>query len=98
MSRRTQAQWRDLISQQQSSGVSAAQFCRERSINPNYFSARKKQCETQLTRLYELLHQFCLAPLVRQSNCESLSWKCPARLCSILCRCFWNAENDEVVQ
>lgn len=43
MSRRTQAQWRDLISQQQSSGVSAAQFCRERSINPNYFSARKKQ-------------------------------------------------------
>jgi len=43
MSRRTQSEWRELISQQQSSGVSAAQFCRERSINPKYFSSRKKQ-------------------------------------------------------
>jgi len=43
MSRRTQKEWRDLIAQQQSSGVSAAQFCRERSINPKYFSTRKKQ-------------------------------------------------------
>jgi len=43
MSRRTIAQWRDLIAQQQSSGVSAAQFCRERSINSKYFSTRKKQ-------------------------------------------------------
>ena len=43
MSRRTQEEWRDLVAQQQSSGVSAAQFCRERSINPKYFSTRKKQ-------------------------------------------------------
>ena len=43
MPRRTQAEWRDLIAQQQSSGVSVAKFCRERSINPNYFSTRKKQ-------------------------------------------------------
>ena len=43
MSRRTPAEWRELIAQQQTSGVSAAQFCRERSINPKYFSARKKQ-------------------------------------------------------
>jgi len=48
MSRRTQEEWRDLIAQQQSSGKSAAQFCRERSINPKYFSTRKKQlsCST----------------------------------------------------
>jgi len=43
MSRRTPEQWRDLIAQQQSSGISAAQFCRERSINPKYFSTRKNQ-------------------------------------------------------
>jgi len=44
--RRSKADWRKLIEDQQSSGLSAAQFCRERSINPKYFSTRKKQlCE-----------------------------------------------------
>jgi len=41
MSRRSKAQWRELISQQQSSGLSAAEFCRSESINPKYFSMRK---------------------------------------------------------
>lgn len=43
MSRRSKAQWRELISQQQSSGLSAAEFCRRESINPKYFSTRKGQ-------------------------------------------------------
>ncbi len=43
MSRRSKAQWRELISQQQSSGLSAAEFCRRESINPKYFSTRKVQ-------------------------------------------------------
>ena len=43
MSRRTKAQWRELILQQQSSGLSAAEFCRRESVNPKYFSVRKKQ-------------------------------------------------------
>ena len=41
MSRRNKAQWRELILQQQSSGLSAAEFCRRESINPKYFSMRK---------------------------------------------------------
>ena len=43
MPRRTEEEWRDLIAQQQSSGVSAAKFCRERAITSKYFSTRKKQ-------------------------------------------------------
>ena len=41
MSRRSKAQWRELITQQQSSGLSAAEFCHRESINPKYFSMRK---------------------------------------------------------
>lgn len=41
MSRRSKAQWRELISEQQASGLSAAEFCRRESINPKYFSLRK---------------------------------------------------------
>ena len=43
MSRRTKAQWRELIEQQQSSGLIAAEFCRQHSINAKYFSLRKRQ-------------------------------------------------------
>ena len=43
MSRRSKAQWVELITQQQSSGLSAAEFCRSESINPKYFSMRKGQ-------------------------------------------------------
>ena len=41
MSQRSKAQWVELITQQQSSGLSAAEFCRRESINPKYFSMRK---------------------------------------------------------
>jgi hypothetical protein len=43
MSRRSKAQWRELISQQQLSELSAAEFCRRESINAKYFSMRKGQ-------------------------------------------------------
>lgn len=39
--RRTREQWRALIAEQASSGLNAAAFCRERGINPKYFSKRK---------------------------------------------------------
>ena len=43
MARRTKAQWRELIVQQQSSGLSAAEFCRRNEVNAKYFSLRKQQ-------------------------------------------------------
>jgi len=43
MARRTRVQWRELIEQQQSSGLIAAEFCRQHSINAKYFSLRKQQ-------------------------------------------------------
>jgi len=43
MTRRTRDQWRQLIAEQQTSGLKASTFCRERQINPAYFSLRKKQ-------------------------------------------------------
>lgn len=41
--RRTKTQWRELIIQQQTSGLSAAEFCRRNSVNAKYFSLRKQQ-------------------------------------------------------
>lgn len=43
MARRTQDQWRQLIEEQQASGLNATTFCRDRNINPKYFSLRKQQ-------------------------------------------------------
>lgn len=43
MTRRTKAQWQDLIHQQSSSGLTAAEFCRRHDVNAKYFSLRKKQ-------------------------------------------------------
>jgi len=43
MSRRTKAQWRKLIEQQKVSGLTAAEFCRQNSVNAKYFSVRKRQ-------------------------------------------------------
>ena len=45
MMRRNKQQWRALIAAQQSSGLSAAAYCRQHSINPKYFSARKTQLQ-----------------------------------------------------
>ncbi|MFN2309629.1 MAG: IS66 family insertion sequence element accessory protein TnpB [Gammaproteobacteria bacterium] len=43
MKRRSQAQWRALFQQQQSSRQTAAAFCRARGICPKYFSLRRRQ-------------------------------------------------------
>lgn len=45
MTRRSKAQWRELVDEQASSGLSASEFCRLKSINPKYFSARKRKFE-----------------------------------------------------
>ncbi|MFT7660979.1 MAG: hypothetical protein ACI89S_002100 [Gammaproteobacteria bacterium] len=43
MARRSKAQWRELIADQQSSGLSAVAYCTEHGSNPKYFSARKSK-------------------------------------------------------
>ena len=43
MTRRTQAQWRELIEQQRESGLTATEFCRRNAVNAKYFSLRKQK-------------------------------------------------------
>jgi hypothetical protein len=45
MARRTREEWQQLIEAQQSSGLIAAEFCRQQAINATYFSSRKKQLQ-----------------------------------------------------
>lgn len=48
MKRRTQDEWRELISQQNESGLSASQFCKERGINDKYFSTVKYKLKDKI--------------------------------------------------
>ena len=41
MQRRTQQEWLSLFQQHEQSGLTAAEFCRERHLNAKYFSKRK---------------------------------------------------------
>ncbi len=43
MKRRTEAQWRELFAEHEDSEMTAAAFCRERGLNSNYFSLRRKR-------------------------------------------------------
>ena len=45
--RRSESQWRALIEEQASSGLTAAEFCRQQSLNPKYFSTRKRQLSSK---------------------------------------------------
>ena len=41
--RRSKEEWRRLFAEHESSGLTAAAFCREHSLCPKYFSLRKRQ-------------------------------------------------------
>jgi len=43
MTRRSKAEWLELIEEHQNSGLSAAEFCRLNQLNPKYFSLRRRQ-------------------------------------------------------
>ena len=43
MSRKTKADWARLIEAQLGSGLSAAEFCRRKRLDPRYFSLRKRR-------------------------------------------------------
>jgi hypothetical protein len=42
MKRRSKADWQALISEQESSGLLASEFCRQKDMNAKYFSLRKQ--------------------------------------------------------
>ncbi len=46
MNRRTKSDWQTLFTEHEQSGLTAASFCFERNLNPNYFSLRRKQLQT----------------------------------------------------
>lgn len=47
MQRRNPADWQKLIEEQQNSGKNAVDFCRERNVNPKYFSSRKNRLKNE---------------------------------------------------
>lgn len=52
--RRNESQWRELFTEHESSGLSAAQFCRLRGIDPKYFSLRKQQLKAVSSKFIEM--------------------------------------------
>jgi hypothetical protein len=83
MARRTQEQWRQLIEEQQASGLNASAFCRDRQIDVKYFSLRKQQLKapTESGFIRAKLENTSSAPLslhyhgveLRFDNC-SVEW------------------------
>jgi len=55
--RRSQEQWQLLIKEQQSSGLNAAEFCRQKGLNDKYFSKRKRQLSTQHGKEFTLVKE-----------------------------------------
>lgn len=43
MKKRSAQEWRELFAQQEASGISAAEFCKQNDLCPKHFSVRRKQ-------------------------------------------------------
>lgn len=43
MKKRSREEWRELFTQQEASGLSAAVFCKQNDLCPKHFSVRRKQ-------------------------------------------------------
>ena len=64
MARRTKAQWRDIIKQQKSSGLIAAEFCRQHSINAKYFSLQKQRLSDDKAAFVKVMPSTKKSPLI----------------------------------
>ena len=51
--RRSKQQWLDIINEQQQSGLTAAQYCRNNGIEQKYFSTRKGQLKKELKHSHQ---------------------------------------------
>jgi len=45
MNRRTKSDWQTLFTEHDQSDLTAVAFCKERNLNPHYFSLRRKQLQ-----------------------------------------------------
>ena len=59
--RRSKAEWRALVLEQQGSGLIASEFCRQRDINEKYFSLRKQALKKSMSGFVQVV------PVVRES-------------------------------
>jgi len=57
MTRRTQAEWYELIEQQRGSGLTAAEFCRRNAVNAKYFSLRKQKLKQEAVSFVRVSRQ-----------------------------------------
>lgn len=62
MKKRTDIQWRTLIQQQQTSGLTAEKFCQRRGLNATYFSLRKRQLGLVTAKLSPFISLTCTEP------------------------------------
>ena len=68
MKRKTDDDWKNIILEQQASGLIASEYCRQNNINPKYFSHRK-------TRLEKKQSPFITAKAPVHANTQiSLTW------------------------
>jgi hypothetical protein len=51
--RRSKQQWLDIINDQQQSGLTAAEYCRNNNIEQKYFSTRKGQLKEELKHSHQ---------------------------------------------
>lgn len=45
MKRRSKAEWQNLFSEQETSGLNVMAFCQKRGLNPQYFGKRRRQLQ-----------------------------------------------------
>ena len=73
MTRRSQAQWRELFREQDGSGLSAAAFCRGRGVCPKYFSLRRRQLSSGAVSGDVAATTSAFVPVAVQRSIEALA-------------------------
>jgi hypothetical protein len=73
MTRRSQAQWRELIREQAASGLDAAAFCQARGVCPKYFSLRRRQLSSGASPDDTTATLSAFVPITMQRSVDALA-------------------------
>lgn len=73
MTRRTQAQWRELFEEQAASGLNASAFCQARGVCPKYFSLRRRQLSSGAVSAHTATTRPAFMPVAMQRSVETLA-------------------------
>lgn len=65
MVKRTVEEWYQLFAEQQESGLSAAQFCRERKLCPKHFCTRRRQLRASPDVTAQKSNAFVAVPVIQ---------------------------------